>query len=398
MVRDCFPEHDWTVPPSVEAVPHQDWVIHVQSTWKPILVANRFVLTFPWHKETDIEQVLLQAATTSENDKEPTKAQRSDYLELQLQGGIAFGTGEHPTTQLCLEWLSDILPTLVTKEESSANDDNDDNGKDIEQVLQASTASENDNEPTKAQRSDYLELQLQGGIAFGTGEHPTTQLCLEWLSEILPTLVTKEESSANDDDDDDNHVWLMDYGAGSGILGMAACRLSQEIAAQSSAPVQHVRAIGVDIDVDACRIANENAQQNQVNMKNYLPPLSSAADDVSKALLLKAQQYAQAQLDQESTSQSSESPHDNALFMPESLQTQQYQVCVANILAGPLMALAPTLAALLQPGGYLGLSGILQHLGDDVAEAYRQAGLVDVQVERTQGGWALVTGRKKLAE
>ena len=320
-VRAVFPEHE--IPSSVEYVPDQDWVIHVQSTWKPIVVGGgssndedkknkqhqRFVLTFPWHTADDVEEAIQRV-----------------------------------------------------------NEENNNNSPDTTNDL----------------HQQYTELKLQGGVAFGTGEHPTTQLCLEWLTKVVPNVLTTQAAVSNDNEDDST-VWLMDYGAGSGILGMAACKLAQN--QQKSSRLQ---AIGVDIDVDACRIANDNAHQNTVNMRNYLPPLSSAADDVSKALLLKARQHALAQLEKDPSST------ENALlFMPDELEGKQYDICVANILAGPLIALAPTLASLVVPGGYLGLSGILAPLGEDVVQAYQAAGFQNVQVEKEQGGWVLVTGVKQ---
>lgn len=106
---------------------------------------------------------------------------------------------------------------------------------------------------------NVVQLELEGGVAFGTGEHPTTQLCLGWVQKIVQ-------------DENNNVSLLMDYGAGSGVLGLAACAF------------QHgLKAVGVDIDVDAVRIANVNAETNQLNMKNYLPPLDTTeGDDESK--------------------------------------------------------------------------------------------------------------------
>ena len=101
-----------------------------------------------------------------------------------------------------------------------------------------------------------VQLQLQGGIAFGTGEHPTTQLCLEWLHDVvsqrLLALLPQENNTDNNDTISSSKpssppsLTVLDYGSGSGVLGLAACALSPET----------VTAVGIDIDVDACRIAN----------------------------------------------------------------------------------------------------------------------------------------------
>ena len=204
---------------------------------------------------------------------------------------------------------------------------------------------------------DAVQIELQGGIAFGTGEHPTTQLCLNWISKII-------------DPDDDGRVQLiMDYGAGSGVLGMAACKLDDTI-----------EAVGVDIDVDAVHIGNQNAEMNHVDMKNYLSDLVQTKDDESRSrLMLKAY---------------SSKEGDVAEVLPDDKNGPIYDACVANILAGPLVSLASTLAGLLKPNGKLGLSGIMESQSDMILEAY-QPFFDNLFVEETLGGWVLVTGTKK---
>lgn len=89
---------------------------------------------------------------------------------------------------------------------------------------------------------EAINLQLDPGLAFGTGSHPTTRLCLEWL---------------------DNHITgnevVVDYGCGSGILAIAALKLGA------------IRAIGVDIDAQALQASHNNAKQNGVSAEFYLP-------------------------------------------------------------------------------------------------------------------------------
>jgi ribosomal protein L11 methyltransferase len=205
---------------------------------------------------------------------------------------------------------------------------------------------------------DAVHIQLQGGIAFGTGEHPTTQLCLNWISKIIE----------KDSSQDDRVQLVMDYGAGSGVLGMAACKLDDTI-----------NAVGVDVDVDAVHIGNQNAEMNNVNMTNYLSDLVQTKDDESRSLLLKAY---------------SSKVGDVAEILPDDMNGPIYDACVANILAGPLVSLAPILAGLLKPGGKLGLSGIMESQSDMILEAY-QPFFDDVIVEETEGIWVLVTGTKK---
>jgi ribosomal protein L11 methyltransferase len=255
---------------SVRQVENKDWVLHVQQSWKPI-VLRPFVLRFPWHTDE-----LVQEALDASSSGHPNNSNKDAVVELELQGGIAFGTGEHPTTQLCLNWIAQVA------------------------------------------QKDML---------------------------------------------------LMDYGAGSGVLGMAACKLDPTISS-----------VGVDIDVDAVHIANANAEINEVNMVNYLSNLVQTQDGESRSrLLLKAYSSKIGAL---------------AEVLPDEKNAPIYDAVVANILAAPLVMLASTLAGLLRPGGKLGLSGIMTSQSDMILEAYAPF-FDDVQVAQELGGWVLVTGRRK---
>ena len=94
----------------------------------------------------------------------------------------------------------------------------------------------------KAPAGNAVNLQLDPGLAFGTGSHPTTRLCLKWLD----TQLKGGES-------------VLDYGCGSGILTIAALKLGAG------------SAVGVDIDEQAIRASNDNAAQNNVQTHFYLP-------------------------------------------------------------------------------------------------------------------------------
>ena len=256
IVQESFPDlPDY----KMTQVENKDWVLHVQQSWKPIVV-DPFVLRFPWHTDEMVQESLA--------------------------------------------------------------------GK-------------------KA-----VELKLQGGIAFGTGEHPTTQMCLEWLAQVCSKPDMK----------------IMDYGSGSGVLGMAACKLDPTI-----------KVIGVDIDVDAVHIANANSEINDVNMVNYLSDLVDTSDSESKSVLMRAYSIKQG---------------DVAEVLPDEWNGPIYDACVANILAGPLVTLAPTLAKFCRPGGYLGLSGIMSSQSEMILEAYATY-FDEVKVERELGGWVLITGRRR---
>jgi ribosomal protein L11 methyltransferase len=168
---------------------------------------------------------------------------------------------------------------------------------------------------------DAANLMLDPGLAFGTGTHPTTALCLEWL-----------------DGQDINGKQVIDYGCGSGILGLAALLLG----------ANHV--VGVDTDTQALESSRENARRNGVD---------------------------EARLD---------------LYLPENEPDAKADVMLANILAQPLIGLAPHLAALTNPGGDLVLSGILSNQAREVMAAYEPWFIMDEPEQREE--WIRLTGRR----
>jgi len=93
-----------------------------------------------------------------------------------------------------------------------------------------------------ATQSDQILIELDPGLAFGTGSHPTTHLCVQWLASSMPA-------------DSD----ILDYGCGSGILAIAARKLGAQ------------RVVGVDIDEQAVTSTRDNAAINQVDIEAFLP-------------------------------------------------------------------------------------------------------------------------------
>jgi ribosomal protein L11 methyltransferase len=167
---------------------------------------------------------------------------------------------------------------------------------------------------------DRLAVRIHMGLAFGTGEHPTTALCLEWLERRLAAGST-----------------VLDYGCGSGILAITALALGAQ------------RAFAVDNDGQALTATRANAELN----------------GVAERLVVAA---------------------------PESLPDIHVDVLAANILAGPLVELAPTFAKLVGPGGWLVLSGILEAQAARVAAAYAPDFGELEQVARD--GWVRLAGRR----
>jgi ribosomal protein L11 methyltransferase len=170
---------------------------------------------------------------------------------------------------------------------------------------------------------DAVNLLLDPGLAFGTGTHATTALCLQWLDGC--DLQNKE---------------LLDFGCGSGVLAIAALMLGAK------------HADGCDIDPQALIASRNNAADNHV------------ADRLQ-------------------------------VMMPGDLPAKQYDIVMANILAGPLVQLAPRLAELTRSGGNIVLSGILQTQADEICRTYAEWFEVDAPV--IQDDWVRITGVRRAA-
>lgn len=167
-----------------------------------------------------------------------------------------------------------------------------------------------------------VNLKLDPGLAFGTGTHPTTALCLRWLDGQNVTDKT-----------------VVDFGCGSGILGIAALLLK----------AKHM--LGIDIDPQAVLATNDNAERNGITSDQY---------DV---------------------------------YLPENAPAAEADIVLANILAGPLVELRDNILAYLKSGGDLVLSGILESQAQSVVDAYSDH-CDDLQVA-VEGDWVRITGRKR---
>ena len=170
---------------------------------------------------------------------------------------------------------------------------------------------------------DLVQLRLEPGLAFGSGSHPTTRLCLEWLAE---------------------HVQpgqrVLDFGCGSGVLGIAAALLGATVTA-------------VDHDDQAVMASRDNAAYNG---------LSSSQFQVMPLTAWRAQEY-----------------------------VRYFDVVVANILAAPLKSLAAQFEQVLAASGALVLSGVLEEQAVEVMDSYLE---ISFAPARSQEGWVCLTGAR----
>lgn len=168
---------------------------------------------------------------------------------------------------------------------------------------------------------DAINIRLDPGLAFGTGGHATTYLCLAWLAAA-----------------DLRDCSIIDYGCGSGILAIAACRLGASSA----------RAVDIDPQaLDACRA---NLEVNEIDRQRV------------------------------------------QVSLPAAMLAQPADLLVANILAGPLLELAPEFARLVVSGGRILLSGILKTQLEEIQLAYRP--YFELDPAETREDWVCLSGKR----
>ena len=160
-------------------------------------------------------------------------------------------------------------------------------------------------------------LRLTDSLAFGTGHHPTTALCIEALEEMLTNECVES---------------VLDVGTGSGILALTALRLGVP------------RAVGLDIDAEALTVAGENARLN--HLADRLQLVRGGPDMVEGV----------------------------------------WPLVVANVLAAPLMDMAPILVRRVGNRGRLLLSGIPCSLASEVRQTYQHLGIRPI-ASKTRTGW-----------
>ncbi|MDJ0710455.1 MAG: 50S ribosomal protein L11 methyltransferase [Woeseiaceae bacterium] len=174
-------------------------------------------------------------------------------------------------------------------------------------------------------KPDAVIVHLDPGLAFGTGTHPTTALCLEWLDSL-------DLAARN----------MLDYGCGSGVLAIAALKLGC------------AAAVGMDIDPQAVIATRQNARDNAV-------------------------------------------AQNLAVFGDADAIAGEFDVVVANILAGPLVQFADSITSHLAEGGMLALSGVLCEQADEVLRTYEPWIDFEEPIFREQDGqtWSRLTGKRR---
>lgn len=178
--------------------------------------------------------------------------------------------------------------------------------------------------------TDRLVIRLDPGAAFGTGVHPTTQLCLESLEmrgSQQPETLT-----------------IADIGCGSGILSMGAIRLGMQ------------KVYAVDTDPLAVKVAAENRDFNQISSTKIIVA-------------------------------------EGSLTQVRSLAGEPLDGVVCNILAEVILTLIPQLAAIVKPKGWAILSGILVDQTQEIADALEQNGWVVATIWK-RGEWCCFNVRK----
>jgi ribosomal protein L11 methyltransferase len=230
-----------------------------------------------------------------------------------------------------------------------------------------------------------FSLLLQGGAAFGTGDHPTTRLSCKWLEKEI---TTKNDRSG---------LKVLDYGCGSGILGLAALKFGAS------------EVDGVDIDEDSLLAAETNSQFNNLTTSSnfYLTEemiQDPRLDDYCRHFIEQNSQLYNSTPAFNLSDYYFSIPESETLLRPTSRfpsidileqKKKEYDFVVANIYAPVLISLAPQLSAYTKNNtGQLGMSGLLRVQADRVIETYRKY-FQEVQIEDQEDEWVIITCKNK---
>ena len=180
---------------------------------------------------------------------------------------------------------------------------------------------------------DRIPVILDPGLTFGTGAHPSTQMCMEFMEELVQPGMD-----------------VIDLGSGSGILSIAALRLGAETA------------IGVDIAPKAEDIARENAAYNDFGIERFDAVTGNVTEDAA---------------------------------LMERLSKKHYDLVFVNIVADVIIGLSPVLQHFMDENTRVICSGILDVREEEVHAALTAAGLVIEQTKAKEDWRSLVAGRAK---
>lgn len=255
----------------------------------------------PLPNETPLWDKVIVTGIFQQTEDEPIDAQMIEqFLRSQLADDIVITVDELEDQVWERAWMDYYEPIQI-----------DDNFWVVPEWLEAPNPS-------------AVNLKLDPGLAFGTGNHASTFLCLQWLGQA-----------------DLKDKIVIDYGCGSGILAVASLLLGAKAV------------YATDIDPQAVLATRQNAELNGVAEQLWVG-------------------------------------------LPEEFEQQfagqQADVLVANILASPLMMLAPTFSQLVKPQATFALAGVIEEQCDDVCECYQQNGFAVTDVAKREETWYRISG------
>lgn len=249
---------------------------------------------------------------------EPAPGEQPVWQQVRIAGLFRAGTDAAAITQALREGLG--IPQLACSSEPLADRDWSSTWRDSFHAMRFGERLWICPSGERVDEEGAVVIDLDPGLAFGTGTHATTALCLEWLDrQLVPG------------------SRVIDYGCGSGILAIAACKLGA------------ARVHAVDIDPQALQATRVNAEANGVI-------------DCCRVSL------------------------------PAALASDPVELLLANILANPLIELSKRLSGLVSSGGRIVLTGILAEQADAVMAAYEPYFSFREPVCREQ--WVLLAGEK----